>query len=98
VFSQVFQTYVASVQLFRSYVAKVSSSWCKSRSSVAHIVVGPICNSRLLQLLGTACMCVGVEGARARNRADADRDGAVRDMERARDTVRSGHGAAWAPT
>jgi hypothetical protein len=49
-------------QLFWMYVASVSSRYCKSRSIVAHVVVGPICNSHRLQLLGLLA-CVGVEGA-----------------------------------
>jgi hypothetical protein len=45
-FSGVLQVF----QLFRTYV--VSVSCCKSRSSIAHAVIGPTCHSRLLQLLG----------------------------------------------
>ena len=46
-------------QLFRTYVASVSSRCYKSRSGVAHVAVGPICGSHLLQLLGSS-VCVWV--------------------------------------
>jgi hypothetical protein len=35
-------------QLFWTHVASVLSRYCKSRSSVAHVIVGPICRSLLL--------------------------------------------------
>jgi hypothetical protein len=44
---------------FRTYVANIFSRCCKNRSSVAHVVVDPICSSHLLQLLSPpACTCV----------------------------------------
>ena len=48
----VFQTYVASVSTVSSICCGISSKCCKSRSDAAHIAVGPIYSSRLLQLLG----------------------------------------------
>ena len=55
------------IQLFRMYVANISSRCCKSRSGVAHVAMGPTSRSRLLQLLrrrragadGPSCMHVG---------------------------------------
>jgi hypothetical protein len=41
-------------QLFRTYVANVSSRCCKSRSGVSHVTMGPICSSCWAR--------VGVEG------------------------------------
>jgi hypothetical protein len=70
--------------LFLTYVASVSSRYCKSRSSVIHVVVGPICSSHLLQLLGPpACVWVwkGCHDA-------ATRHGAARATMRAQDMVR----------
>jgi hypothetical protein len=50
--SFVFHTYDASV-------STISDVCCKSRSSVAHVAVDPICSIRLLQLLGPhACAWV----------------------------------------
>jgi hypothetical protein len=57
-FSWCFQTYVASVLTVRTYVVIVSSRCCKSRSSVTHVAVGPICRSRLLLLGSRACSWV----------------------------------------
>jgi hypothetical protein len=51
-FSWCFRRMLQVFQLFWTYVASVSSRCCKSRSGVAHVAVEPICNSRLLQLLG----------------------------------------------
>jgi hypothetical protein len=38
--------------VFRTYVASVFYICYKSRSSVAHVALGPICSSHLLQLMG----------------------------------------------
>jgi hypothetical protein len=51
VFFQMFRMYVASFWLFQTYVTSVSSRCCKSRSVIAHVIVGPIYSSHLLQLL-----------------------------------------------
>jgi hypothetical protein len=45
-------------QLFQMYVASVLSKCCKSRSGVAHVIVGPAAAR-------PAYMRVGVEGGRA---------------------------------
>jgi hypothetical protein len=51
-------------QLFRTYVASVSSKYCKSRSGVTHVALRPIYHSPMLQLL--ACLHArGFGGARA---------------------------------
>jgi hypothetical protein len=44
-------------QLFRMYVASVSSGCCKTRSGVTHVVMRPTYHSHLLLLLG--CHRVG---------------------------------------
>ena len=59
VFSLCFRCMLQVFQLFQTYVASVSPRCCKSRYGVAHVVVDPICISRLLQLLGLpACAWV----------------------------------------
>ena len=59
VFYKCFRRMLQVFQLFRTYVANVFSRCCKSRSSVAHVAMWPIYNSRLLQLLGPpACAWV----------------------------------------
>jgi hypothetical protein len=49
-------------QQFRTYVAIVLSRCYKSRPSVAHVVVGPICRSSLLQPLGPRACTWGWRG------------------------------------
>ena len=58
VFSWSFRRMLQVFQLFWTYVANVFSGYCKSRYGVTYVVERPICNSRLLQLLG-------VDGERA---------------------------------
>jgi hypothetical protein len=55
VFCKCVRRMLQEFQLFRTYVASVSSRCCKSRSGVAHVATGPTCRSRLLQLLGCHC-------------------------------------------
>ena len=52
VFSWCFRRILQVFQLFRTYVASISSRCCKSRYDVVHVAVGPTCRSCLLQLLG----------------------------------------------
>jgi hypothetical protein len=40
------------LQVFQTYVANVSSRYCKSRYDAAHVAMGSTCHIRLLQLLG----------------------------------------------
>jgi hypothetical protein len=54
------------LQLFRTYVASVSSRCCKSRSGVAHVAMGPACCSCLPQLLGHCAYAWKVEGDEGR--------------------------------
>jgi hypothetical protein len=65
VFSWCFRRMLPVFQLFQTYVASVSSRCCKSRSGVAHVAIGPIWRSHLLQLLGP-CACVWVWTGRER--------------------------------
>jgi hypothetical protein len=65
---QVFQTYLQVFQLFRTYVASISFGCCKSRSRAAHVAVGPIYCSRLLQLLGRRACAWEAEGDGGRGR------------------------------
>jgi hypothetical protein len=77
VFSWCFRRMLPVFQLFRTYVASVSSRCCKSRSGVAHVAIGPIWRSHLLQLLGP-CACVwvwrGASGRHGKQCGRADRD------------------------
>jgi hypothetical protein len=69
VFLQCFIRMLQVFQLFWTYVASVSSIYCKSRSGVTHVVVRPIYHSRILQLLGLpACVWVwrGASGKRGK--------------------------------
>jgi len=66
--------------LFRTYIANVSSRYCKVDLGVAHGAVGPICSSRLLQLLGSPNMRVGVE----------ERHGAGVEREATRNSYKAG--------
>jgi hypothetical protein len=62
VFCKCYRCMLLVFQLFRTYVVSVLSGYCKNRSGVAHVAIGPICRSRLLRLLGD------VQLARARCR------------------------------
>jgi hypothetical protein len=75
-FAMAFMLFSGVLQVFhllRTYVASVAFGCCKSKSGVAHVVMGPIWHSRLLQLLerrraGTnspACMRMGSGGGPA---------------------------------
>jgi hypothetical protein len=67
--------------LFQTYVAKVLFEYCKSRSGILSVVVGPTCHNHLLAVAELACMRVGVEGREwqtRETRASADRDAALR--------------------
>jgi hypothetical protein len=68
-------------QLFRTYIANVSSRCYKSRSGVTHVAVGSICRRQQPPgaAAGPACMRVGVERAQAGYHVGVDRDGATRD-------------------
>jgi hypothetical protein len=68
VFSWYFRRMLQVFQLFQMYVASVSSKCCKSRSNVAHVVVGPA-------VARPTYMCVGVEGVRAVGMRNARRRG-----------------------
>jgi hypothetical protein len=57
VFSWCFRCMLQVFELFRTYIASVSSRCCKSRFSVAHVAIGPTSHSRLLQLLGVTSQC-----------------------------------------
>jgi hypothetical protein len=71
-FRHVSDVYVVSFQLFQVYVVNVSSKCCKSRYGVAHVIVAPICNSCLLQLLGPPS-CAWVWRGRERQAWDTKR-------------------------
>jgi hypothetical protein len=49
---QVFQIYVCKCFSFWTYVASVSSEYCKSKSGVAHVAMEPTYHNHPLQLLG----------------------------------------------
>jgi hypothetical protein len=98
VFSLCFGRMLQVFQLFRTYVANVSSRRCKSKFGVAHIAVRPICSNRPTAAAEPAYMCVGFEGARlagvgnsvGASRQSGTRHGATRDTDWAHDTVQRG--------
>jgi hypothetical protein len=73
VFSSCFRCIFQMFQQFRTYVANVSSRCCKNRSSIAHVAVGPICSSRLLQLMGLPACAWVWRGASGRCGKPCDR-------------------------
>ena len=72
--------------LFYTYVANVSSGYCKSRFDVAHVVVEPTCRSHLLAAAGLRHACGSKEDT-------SDRHG-----KWSRCSHAQGNGVAWAPT
>ena len=71
VFSWCFRRILQVFQLFWTYVASISSRCCKNRYDVAHVVVGPTCRSRLLQLLGL-CGCAWEQRGRERQARETE--------------------------
>jgi hypothetical protein len=72
VFFWCFRRMLQVFQLFRTYIASVSSRCCKSKSGVAHVIIGPICSSHLLQLLALL-HARGCRGGATVRRRDTER-------------------------
>jgi hypothetical protein len=40
-FAMAFKVFLGVLQMFQTYIASVSSDYCKSKSGVAHVAMGP---------------------------------------------------------